>query len=131
MKLAKWERAISGENPLCDVLPSPEQDNLSFHSVVPEGQVHGQSNDSRTIRKSAHGSVTEAMCSELSKANIKILSMSVSDYIKEVLSPENSITHDIVLTEPPLSLSTSEGIEAVGLCKWILKPGCAFFAIVD
>ncbi len=73
----------------------------------------------------------EEICFELSKHKIFVRHITVSAYVREVLSPNDSTTHEMVLTEPPASLHSSAVSEAVSLCKRVLKPGCSFFAILD
>ncbi len=127
-KIAKLSQSSSRQVTLCDLSPCHEKDNVSFESMVP---VRIEKEGSRTADESPESTSIDEICSELAKSKISALQVSVSVYIKEVLSPTDVTSHDMVLTEPPLSISETAVVEVVGLCKRILKPGWAFFAIID
>ncbi len=131
MKLAKWARVSPVANNAETAVQSSFQETVSEASMDNTGYTLQGSRDSGDCIEDTLQNDIESIFSDLAKSKIHVSQISVSTYVREVLTPEDSHNHDMVLTEPPHNLSASDISEAVDACKRVLKPGSTFFAIID
>ncbi len=131
MKLAKWARGIPAEDPLEDPPPSgtPAAQSAASEDLFADNSEINR--DGGNQEEPPSPTETERVCSGLSESKITVSNTTLSEYVREVLSPRDLNSFDMVLTEPPLRIPNKEVMETIESCKRVLKPGGTFFAILD
>ncbi len=114
MKLAKWAQSTSVDKDISSPLPQDIQDTQSNSSKEPASE-NGNAKYILHADTSTTECETEDTCSDLAKYKIIVRRMTVSEYIREFLSPNDSTNCDMALTEPPSFLPASEVAEAICL----------------